>query len=89
MDTIVPDLLKLGLPGVVILVELWVIRFLFNWGEEKGKKLLELSVAFQEDTRRDHALIAELTTVLRDQISLSDNVRQLLQEFRDRNGRRR
>lgn len=87
MDQIVPDLLKLGLPGVIILVLLYVVRFLFNKYEERGQQLLDLSKVSQEDSRRNFTLIAELTAVQRDQTSLNENVRQLLQEFRT--GRRR
>lgn len=87
MDQIVPDLLKLGLPGVIIIVLLYVVRFLFNKYEERGQQLLDLSKVSQEDSRRNFTLIAELTAVQRDQTLLNENVRQLLQEFRT--GRRR
>lgn len=87
MDQIIPDLLKLGPPGIIILVLLWVVRFLFNKYEERGQQLLDLSKVSQEDSRRALGLVAELTPVLRDQAALSENVRQLLQEFRS--GRRR
>lgn len=88
MDQLVPDLLKLGPPGLIIVVLLWVVRFLFNWGEDKSKQLIELSKVSQEDSRRSQALIAELTPILRDHTAIGEDVRELLREFRER-GRRR
>lgn len=88
MDQLVPDLLKLGPPGLIIVVLLWVVRFLFNWGEDKSKQLIELSKVSQEDSRRSQALIAELTPVLRDHTAIGEDVRELLREMRER-GRRR
>ena len=88
----ISDLLRMGLPGVLIaiaLVQSWVIRYLFNWGEEKSKQLLELSKVSQEDSRRAIALIAELTPVVRDQAKLGEKIEQVLNEVRDRSGRRR
>ena len=89
MDQLVPDLLKLGPPGLIIVVLLWVVRFLFNWGEDKSKQLIELSKVSQEADRRSQALIAELTPILRDHTAIGEDVRELLREMRERGGRRR
>lgn len=88
MDQLVPDLLKLGPPGLIIVVLLWVVRFLFTKYEDRGQQLIDLSKVSQDDSRRSQALIAELTPILRDHTALGEDVRELLREMRER-GRRR
>lgn len=89
MDQIVPELLKQGLAGVIIIVLLAVIRLLFSKYEDSQRERIADAKASQEDSRRAQALIAELTPILREHTALGENVRELLRELRERGGRRR
>lgn len=89
MDTIIPELLKQGLPGTIIVVLLAVIRLLFNKYEDSQRERIADAKASQEDSRRAQALIAELTPILRDHTALGEDVRELIRELRDRGGGRR
>ena len=89
MDPVIPELLKLGLPGIIIFVLLLTIRLLFSKYEDSQRERIADAKTSQEDSRRSQALIAELTPILRDHTAIGEDVRELLREFRDRGGRRR